>query len=184
MRASPTMHCADGLPCRERGVGLVEIVVVLMILAVIIGLFATTFTGSKRTTDFKLAQGAASSYAEAIESYMADNGQTPPAVGSPAWAATPRDRFLRGPVDVLLRGGDGQPRPYLRSVPEPITNDRIDLFASGGSPASTARASIEYSTNGASYLLLVRTIALSSGDPVLECAFTNAPAPPAGVQRC
>lgn len=183
MSSRPTALCPCNPARAERGFGVVELVVVLLIIAIVLGLLITTFRGSKRTSSYKVAQAAASNYVDAIEAYMADNGQTPPTVGSTAWPATPRSEFLRGPVDALLRTPNGTAKPYLRTVPEAVSSGRVDFLTTGAVPAPNAQATITYSTTASAYTLLVRAIAISD-EPPLVCAFTNAPTLPAGTERC
>jgi type II secretory pathway pseudopilin PulG len=180
MCATPTVlqPCA---PARdERGFGVIELVIVLLLLAIMMAMLISTFGGSKRAASHKLAAGAASNYAEAIESYMADNGQSPPTIGSAAWPASPNAQLLRGPVDILLRGPGGGGKPYLPSVPDAVDTGRVQFLGPGQTSSSPASPTITYSVNGPYYELRVRT----PGNTVRECIITNAPTPPGGVPKC
>lgn len=174
----------------ERGFTLIEIMVVMLILAVLLGLVISSFRGARHTTAYRTAQSAATSYAEAIEAYMADNGQVPPKmkVGSAAWPATPRSVRIGGPRDVMMRD-----KRYLpRAAPEAVGDGIVDLVpASPAMPVQAgAQAKITYSilaepgsANASVYRLHVQTLP-RPGEQTLQCVVTNGRTLPAGVPRC
>lgn len=161
---------------RESGFTLVEILVVLVIGLILAGLLMHSFRGSKKTTWHKAAVASASAYGEAIEAYMADNGQRAPDLPSPQWPSA-----KAGPVDpMLLRAGS--PRPYLpKGVPEPVGDGVVGIGPATASLPTNVRAYIGYSNLGnGQYQLRVQ----STGDgPALDCVITNAVSPPP-VKRC
>lgn len=154
----------------ERGVSLVEIIIVVAIIAILMAV-VVSMHGPKRTVNFKAAQGAAQTYGDAVEAFMADNGQTPPVVNSAAW---PTD-VTKGPVDAMQKN-----KRYMRSVPEPVSDKRVQ-FVAGPMPAGSAitgTAAVAYTVaktpSGVKWYLHVRTHQ-ASGEPALECVVTNAP---------
>lgn len=177
------------VPARERrrrapeaGLGLIEIIVVLLIILVLTAIAISTFRSTKRTTQFKSAQAAAATYAEAIEAYMQDNGQTPPPLGGAAWPTTPRAALIGGPRDAMLRNPDGSAKRYMpRAAPEAVSDGLVDFVRPGVAPSPAARATITYTMAGGTYTLHVRTVPVP-GEAILQCVVTNAPSPP--VQRC
>jgi type II secretory pathway pseudopilin PulG len=158
-------------------------VIVVAIMVIILSIATLKFTGAKRATNFRVAASAAISYADAVEAYMADNGQVPPAIGGPGWPAGSRDDRIRGPVNAMLVEG-GRPKPYMKGVPEPVGDGVVDMGTSRGSAAPDSRAYVTYTVTGNEYRFLVETIPVDSGDPVLRCVVSNAAATPAGVDRC
>lgn len=169
---------------REAGFSLIEIMVVLMVVLVLVGLALMSGRGAKKAATFRLAQAAATTYAEAIEAYMADNGQVPPAMTGVAWPATPRDVRIGGPRDLMLKASDGSPKRYMpRAAPEAVSDGVVDLVPNGGAPIPGARAVISYSVVGSSYQLRVRTLP-APGEATMQCVVTNAPALPQGYARC
>lgn len=168
----------------EDGFGLVELMVVVLIVLVLMAIAISSFRGTKRTNQYRAAQAAASSYAEAIEAYMTDNGQRPPAMGAPEWPIGSRAQKVGGPVDQLLKAPSGGPRRYMpRAAPEAVSDGLVDLIRPGESPAARAQAWITYSVSGSTYVLRVTARAIGS-EPALECGVTNGTALPTGLKRC
>jgi prepilin-type N-terminal cleavage/methylation domain-containing protein len=155
----------------EGGFSLIELIVVVFIVLALIAIAMFAFRGSKRAAHFKTASAAAAQYSNAIEAYMADNGQTPPAVGSASWPSA-----TAGPVDVMVGGPGG--KPYMASIPEAVS----DGLVSFGSPSADAKASITYTVTGRTYQLVVNLV--PAGDPTQRCAITNGPSLPSGMTRC
>jgi prepilin-type N-terminal cleavage/methylation domain-containing protein len=167
---------------REQGFTLIEIGVVMLIIAIMIAMSVIHFRGAKRATQYKTAQAAATTYAEAIEAYMADNGQQAPVMGSAAWPTGSREDRIGGPVDSMLLEG-GKPKRYMpRAAPEAVSDGMVDLVAAGGSPAGSAPAVIRYTSAGGTYTLRVEMT--EGADSTPPCVVTNAPNPPSGVQKC
>ncbi|MCW2923067.1 MAG: hypothetical protein JWM98_471 [Thermoleophilia bacterium] len=159
---------------------MLELVVVMIIVAILMAIAVSSFGGAKKSSAFKAGSSAAASYAEAVEAYMADNGQVPPAIGSAAWPSGGAD-LLAGPRDVMLQGPDGRPKPYLaKGVPEAVQNGTVSF---GASPASTAQASVAYAVSGSTYTLTVTSTRPGDGAP-LKCVVTNGASMPAGARRC
>lgn len=178
----PGPECCVHARSRERAFTMIELGIVMFIIAIMIAMSVIMFRGAKRTTQYKTAQAAATTYAEAIEAYMADNGQQAPTMGSAAWPAASREQRIGGPVDSMLLQG-GQPKRYMpRAAPEAVSDGLVDLVAGGGAPAGGAPAVIRYTSAGGTYTLRVEMSTPSSKTPV--CVVTNAASPPAGVQRC
>lgn len=158
-----------------------ELAIVALIIAILLAMSVSMFRGSKRQTQHKAAQAAATTYAEAIEAYMADNGQVAPVMGSAAWPAATREQRIGGPVDSMLLQG-GKPKPYLpRAAPEAVADGLVDLVAGSAAASAGTQAVIRYSSSGGTYTLRVE---MSAGSDKPPCVVTNAPAPPAGVSRC
>ena len=163
---------------------MVEIMAVVLIVLVLTTIAISSFRGTKRTTHYKVAQAAAHSYAEAIESYMADNGQRPPAMGGTEWPTGTRAQKIGGPVDVLLKTPSGGPKRYMpRAAPEAVGDGLVDMLRTGETPSAKAQAWITYSVSGSNYVLLV-TARQTGGDPMLQCGVTNGATLPSGVKRC
>lgn len=169
----------------ERGFSLVEIIVVLAIIAILLAIVSTQFRGSKRAAHYKVATSTAIGYADAIEAYMADNGQTPPVLGSTVWPNTSRAQRLGGPLNLMLVDSKGQPRRYMKlKVPEAIQSGVVDFGTNKATAAANASAYITYQIVGAEYRLLVETLPRGSGSAPMKCVITNGTALPAGYKRC
>lgn len=147
---------------------MVEILVVLLIMGIIMAMIISTFRGTKKSTFSKTAQATAFSYQEAVDAYMADNGQRAPVVGSPAWPVADR-----GPVDPMFSN-----KPYMRQVPEHVSGGLVDFKTDREQVMRGAQAVIEYKidpTNPALYTFKLWVIQgeANSGEPQLECVVTN-----------
>ncbi|MCB0878810.1 MAG: hypothetical protein KDC46_07500 [Thermoleophilia bacterium] len=171
---------------REDGFGVLEIVVVIVVIAILLAAAMSSFRGAKRTTYYQSATAAAFAYADAIEAYMADNGQVPPEIGSNAWPSSSRADLIAGPVNVMLQDPTThQPRHYAKaSSLEKVGDGLVDFGTASSSAVPTAAAYITYSTSGGTYQLLVETLPKASGDEVLRCVVTNGATVPSGVKRC
>lgn len=165
----------------ESAFTLVEVMVVVLIIMIMAAIGLTSLRGSKHAAAFRAASAAAASYSDAVEAYMADNGQTPPAIGTTSWPASPRTRLLGGPVDVLLLDGSGSPRRYMpQSVPDAVDSGLVDFSPAGAPVTGSPRARITYAVSGATYVLEVETV----DSPVLRCVITNGATLPPGRKRC
>lgn len=149
--------------------------IVMFIIGILISLAAISFNSSKKSAQFKTAAGAAAAYSGAIEAYMADNGQTPPGLGSAAWPTA-----VNGPVDAMVVAPGGGPKPYLSKIPEAV-NDGVVSIGTGTAATGGSRAMITYRVVGRTYELLVN---MSPADPARRCAITNGATMPAGYTRC
>jgi type II secretory pathway pseudopilin PulG len=133
----------------ERGVGLVEVVVVLVIIAVTLGMVFSGRNSSQRAGSVTVGRAAAASYKDAIEAFRRDHGGRTPVWGSAAdWPATP-------PASSGVTGGSGgswgplnqgaRMRPYLDVIPEAITDRRVVLVGGASSlTPMTVRARVVY----------------------------------------
>lgn len=166
----------------ERAFTLVEMSVVVLIIAIMIAMSMMYFGGAKRTTQYKTAQAAATTYAEAIEAYMADNGQQAPVMGQAAWPTASRDDRIAGPVDAMMLQGSKAKRYMPRAAPEAVSDGLVDIVAGSAAPSGAPAAVIRYTSSGGTYTLRVELTSPVGETP--PCVVTNAPAPPAGVQRC
>jgi prepilin-type N-terminal cleavage/methylation domain-containing protein len=147
----------------QQGFTLVEIIVVIIIMLVLMGLMVTKFQSSREATYRKAAIAVALSYKDAIDAYMADNGQKPPRIGQAEWPNT-----TRGPVDRMLRGPSGGFQAYMKSVPEQVSDGLVSFQ---GSP-TTARADVSYRTSGPGQYTLTVT---PKANPSRRCDIGNGP---------
>lgn len=157
----------------EHGFGLIEILVALLIMMILLGMIVTTFKGSKEATYFRVGIAAGGVYADAVEAFMADNGQVAPLIGSSDW---PDAR--RGPVDAMLNG-----RPYMRTIPDPVQSGLAVLLTNGSSPAGSQVALdyITYPTSPSDFTIRVRTLHVQKD---MTCVITNRASLGAGEKRC
>lgn len=145
-----------------------------------------TFRGSKTATYFKSGTAVAASYADAIEAYMADNGQRFPMPGSEAWPTNNERSFNQGPRDPMRTLSDGRTlRPYMRSIPEAVSGGSVQIIAPGQTPKQSAQVAIDImgNANSAEYKLRVRTL---RGDEAsrMVCVYTNSGQLEQGETRC
>lgn len=106
-------HAPSTLRRSEVGIGVVELVVVLLI-AVILGSLGIMSLRAARTSGGKLEIAAAArAYADAIDRYQADNGRTVPtiAASSTTW---PTGSVVSGPRTAVDVAGGTTRRYYLR----------------------------------------------------------------------
>ncbi|MBC7644368.1 MAG: prepilin-type N-terminal cleavage/methylation domain-containing protein [Thermoleophilia bacterium] len=163
-------------PC-EDGFTLVELLVVLVIIAILMAVAVMSFTGAKKTSYHRNAIAAAESYRDAVDAYMADNGNVAPALGSAAWSAA-----SAGPVDALV-----QNKPYIRTTPEAISDGNVSIGAPGGRAAPGTRAFIAYTSSGSTYSFRVSAVAVGTSTPLATgpaCVITNAAMPAGGAKAC
>jgi type II secretory pathway pseudopilin PulG len=81
----------------ERGVGMIELVVVMIIMTILAAIVVPTFLGSRTTAAQNEAAAAATTYNQMINSYVADHGRQTPALGSADWC-TP---VISGPCNLM-----------------------------------------------------------------------------------
>lgn len=163
----------------EDGIGLIEIIVVVIIILLLGSIAMLTTRSTKAAARMKAATAAATSYGEAIESYMADNGQTPPALGTAAWpTATPTQRRA-GPLDPLM----APPKPYISHAPEAVSDGIVDIGANRSIADPNTRIFITYTTTATGYRLQVDQIG-PDADPKASCVVTNITPLPSGQRAC
>lgn len=136
----------------ERGLTLVEIVVVLAIIGVLVGLGMQQIRGARGTGGSALARVTAHAYADAVEQFAVDHGgRAPNAPGSADWASGANAEW--GPKAEALgmsAGAVADPqRRYMRKRPEPIQDGSVAFVAAGAGPA--ARPWITYAREGNGY---------------------------------
>jgi prepilin-type N-terminal cleavage/methylation domain-containing protein len=119
----------------ERGLTLVEMMVVLVIVVVIMGLAMQSVRGSRNTGGTMEVRAVALRYADAVERFKADHGRRVPQLGSATW---PTADAKLGPRTVVNVGGSSttkyyvkQPLPEILERPEPLNAEIV----AGGSPA-------------------------------------------------
>lgn len=147
----------------ERGVSLVEVLVVLVIVGVLIAVVAMGRQSSSRAGSQTVALAAAASYKDSIEAFRRDHGGRAPVWGAANdWPATIQAKRLGlanasggrwGPVNI---GSNG--RPYLDRVPEGIASGRVQLVGSNTTTAApSVKARIVYERVGSNgYRLMVQ----------------------------
>lgn len=94
----------------EHGIGMVELLVVLLIIAVVGSVALMSVRGARASGGRAEASAAASRYADAIDRYQQEHGRKLPMIGSPMWPSA-----NEGPVHRLVMGTSAPiVRPYLR----------------------------------------------------------------------
>lgn len=180
---SPTAADAgvDRARRRESGYSLVELLVVLLILGILLGMIISTFRGPKRAVYYKSAISATFLYADAVEAYMADNGQRAPSMLDTSWARHAKYGYDRGPQDLMLVNTF-----YMRQVPELVQDGAIDLVPQGQAPNKDSQFKIEYSATPATgqYTFRVSPVVPEKDSKQLTCVVTNRPATTQGERRC
>jgi prepilin-type N-terminal cleavage/methylation domain-containing protein len=109
----------------ERGLTLVEMMVVLVIVVVIMGLAMQSVRGSRNTGGTMEVRAVALRYADAVERFKADHGRRVPQLGSATWPTADAKLGPRTVVNVK------QPLPEILERPEPLNAEIV----AGGSPA-------------------------------------------------
>jgi type II secretory pathway pseudopilin PulG len=135
----------------ERGVGLVEVVVVVLIIAILGALVLSGRNTTKRAGSLSAARAAGASYHDAVEAFMRDHGgRTPVWNGGTDWPATPPTTSGVatsgipaqgwGPINIGARG-----KPYLDNVPEAVRGGSVVLVNNGATTAAPGvRARVVY----------------------------------------
>lgn len=134
----------------EHGIGLVEVIVVLLIIAILIGIMATGRQSSQRAGAISAARAAGASYHDAVQQFMRDHGGRTPVWGSD-WP-----NAARGPINAASRN-----RPYLDQAPEAVNSGRVLVTSGTGGGAATGdvRSRVAYVRVGArGYRLLVQRV--------------------------
>jgi prepilin-type N-terminal cleavage/methylation domain-containing protein len=137
----PTRHVGQRVDA-ERGVSLVEVVVVLLIVAILAGSILAGRNSTKRAGAVTAARAAGASYHDAIEAFMRDHGGRVPIWGdNNDW----RDSALSGSGVPAGSGAGGQwgpinvsavSKPYLEKIPEGIASGRVVIVNSGTTTSS------------------------------------------------
>lgn len=100
----------------EAGIGLVELMVVLVIVAILMSIAYRGVEGSRSAGSRAELKAAAQRYADAVERFKADNGRRVPEFGTDAW---PRNDAFRGPVTVVRIGATPTTKYYVKEpLPE------------------------------------------------------------------
>ena len=114
----------------ERGIGLVEAGVALVVLAVVIVAAAPAILGSRSSEREVTVRKVAARYEEAIEAYRADNGGDAPVIGQTSW---PSGEIGNGPLD-STSSTDTAPGgiPYLTGgIPEEVATRQVSINVAG-----------------------------------------------------
>ncbi len=134
----------------EHGISLVEVIVVLLIIAILVGIVATGKQSTQRAGAMTAARAAGASYHDAIQQFMRDHGGR-----APRWGAD-WPNAAAGPINAASMG-----RPYLDQAPEGVTNGRVLVVdgAGGGATAGEAKSRVAYVRVGErGYRLLVQRV--------------------------
>jgi prepilin-type N-terminal cleavage/methylation domain-containing protein len=161
----------------EQGYTLIEMLVVILIIAIILAMLISTFRGTKKTTFSKTAQATAFAYQQAIDAYMADNGQRAPVVGQTEWPVQDR-----GPVDPMFSS-----KPYMKSTPEHVSGGMVDFKTPNQQIDYNAEAVVNYiidPSNPGLYTLEVWVLQGSDGSKQLDCIVTNRGQLKPGERKC
>lgn len=190
MPITPPLTHAQTAPCSgadacarprrsERGFSLIELIVVGLIIAILLGVIISTFRGSKKATYAKAGQVSAYAYQDAVEAYMADNGQRAPHIGDKTQWHVDADR---GPIDPQFSN-----KTYMRTIPEQVRAGMVDLVVKGEKNNPSAQAIIEYTAeDGAPGLYSFHVWVAQGDDGVrhLQCVLTNRAQLQPGEKRC
>lgn len=138
----------------ERGVSLVEVIVVLLIVAILVASILAGTNSSKRAGAVTAARAAAASYHDAIEAFMRDHGgRTPVWNNASDWPSAPPSGSgvtggtggQWGPINIGARG-----KPYLDRIPEAVADGRVVVVSSGTTTAAPGvRSRVVYQRVGA-----------------------------------
>lgn len=150
----------------ESGVTLLEMLVVLVIIAILIGLLVSNMGGSKDTASKAAGRQVARAYYETAVDFASDNGGAVPRPGTTDW---PTSRPELGPVNFLNKTAQQR---YLRNVPEAVTDGRARLVTTGGGSTGSTGAPlrITYTRTGAQSFEIVAAL---RGTPF--CRLANGP---------
>lgn len=130
-------------PRRELGVGLVELLVVMVIVALLGAIVFSRMHAAQDTSEKALGRSVARAYYEVANDFASDNGGAVPVVGSANW---PSAELERGPVNHLNVQSSQR---YLRTIPEAIGDGRVRLVAESASAGSAqARVQARYTVTG------------------------------------
>lgn len=163
----------------ERGVSLVEVVIVLVIVAILMAAIVAGQSSSKRAGSVTAARAAGANYHDAIEAFMRDHGGRVPrwnvAEDWPASAVagsgvTGGTGGSWGPINFGARS-----KPYLDKIPEGVDSGRVVLVNNGTVTADPAvRSRVVYQEVGGSpsrrYRLLVQR-STAAGSWATTCEF-------------
>lgn len=144
-RTSSTSSRHTSALAPERGIGLVEVIVVLLLIAIIGTIALASLHGTKRNAATTQGRTVARTLGEGIEQFARDRGgRVPGAPGGADWA-----NGWRSPVDVA--NGNA---PYVKATAlEPLDSGTVALVAQSGRIApggDTAPARLQYRTDASS----------------------------------
>lgn len=118
---------------REAAFTLLEIVVVLVIIALIMGAGLSTLRGTKAQTQTNKARSVAIQLGEAVQQFQRDHGGRPPtqpASGNADWNPT-----FTSPIDRSNPDAQGRGKPYARGASvEALATGAVTLENRSGSP--------------------------------------------------
>ncbi len=92
----------------EHGIGLVEVVVVLLLIAIISVVAFKSIFGARNTGGRTEVVAAATRYSDAVERFQQEHNRRLPEIGTSTWPTA-----KEGPVFSLEMGGAANVRPYL-----------------------------------------------------------------------
>lgn len=171
--------CTSNIPdeavprCEERGFGLVEIIVVLVVLSIVGAVALHSLTGTKRNAAETRARTVARTLGEAVEQFRRDRGGRLPAAPGTALGSADWGGSWRSPVDVSNAN-----RPYASAAALEGVGDRVVALenASGavapGGAGAPARLRYVVNQNAGFYAFVVRVRTGSSY--TAKCYVTNA----------
>lgn len=101
-------HSARTPRASERGIGLVEVMVVLLLIAILSAVAFMSIGGARKTGGRTEVVAAATRYSDAVERFQQEHNRRLPQVGTPTWPTA-----VEGPVFSLEMGSSTNVRPYL-----------------------------------------------------------------------
>jgi prepilin-type N-terminal cleavage/methylation domain-containing protein len=150
----------------ERGISLVEVLVVLLIVAILLTLAMYSVRSARRTGRLVATVSAAHAYADAADAFAREHdGRYPaaPGVSGPAGIDWPGGADMRrGPQSEAL----GEEKYYLKRVPEAVQDGSVEIGSSG-----LARFSYAPTGGGTGYVITVQV----DGQPA--CTISGGAAP-------
>lgn len=130
----------------EHAIGLVEIVVVLLIIAITLSIGFNAIRSARQAGTLNAAVSTAQEYANAADRFRRDHdGRYPGAPGSADWPSAERDKGPKASNNLLGA------QTYLKQVPEAVQSGTISIESS-----PTAAAWLEYRPRGSGFEITVR----------------------------